>query len=140
MENNDRSSEIISNNETQNEIAQNEIPETVLQTQSVSVINPESESSFNLKKLIIVCTAVVSGLAIFFLFAKETDVCFFSTCNNYSDSIATASDATASVGDEFLIMAGSIGLAAVLAGTSMIPLIPAAAVGLGVWFLVHLVR
>lgn len=137
---NNQPSEIISNNETQNEIAQDQTPETVLQTQPISDINPESDNSFYLKKMAIACTTIVFSLAVFFLFAKETDVCFLSTCSNYSDSVTTGSDLTASVGNEFLITAGSVGLAAVLAGTSMIPLIPAAVVGAAVWFFVHLVR
>ena len=138
--NNDRASEIISNDDTENAIAQNEPPETVLPTQPISDINPESDNSFYLKKMAIACTTIVFGLAVFFLFAKETDVCFLSTCSNYSDSVTTGSDLTASVGNEFLITAGSVGLAAVLAGTSMIPVIPAAVVGAAIWFLVHLVR
>ena len=135
MENN-QSSEIIANNETQNAIAQNESPETVLQTQPVSVINSESNNSFELKKWIIICIAGVAAITCFFLFAKETDVCFLSTCNDYSDSMATGST---SVGNEFLVYAGS---AATLVGLTLIgvPLLPAIAVSTGVWFFVHLIH
>ena len=133
---NNQSSEIISNNQTQNEIAQNEFSETVLQTQSVSAINSESNNSFELKKWAIVCSFIVLAIAVYVLLSKQTDTCLFSTCTEYSYSNGDS----ASVGNEFLITAGSVGLAAVLAGTGMIPLIPAAVVGVGIWFLVHLVR
>ena len=134
MENN-QSSEIISNNENQDEIAQNESPETVLQTQPVSVINSESNNSFELKKWAIVCSFIVLAIAVYVLLSKETDTCLFSTCSEYSYSNGDS----ASVGDEFLIYAGS---AATLVGLTLVgvPLLPAIAASAGVWFLVHLVH
>ena len=133
---NNQSSPIISNNKTQNEVASSDCSETILETQPVSVINPENNNSFELKKWIVVCTAGVAAITFFFLFAKETDVCFLSTCNDYSDSVATGS---ISLGNEFLVYAGS---AATLVGLTLIgvPLLPAIAMSTGVWFLVHLIH
>jgi hypothetical protein len=143
MENN-QSSQIISNSEAQNEIASSEAQngslrnhsETILRTQQVSVINPENNNSLVLKKWIIACSAGVLAITFFFLFAKETDVCFLSTCNHYSDSIATGST---SVGNEFLVYAGSAATLVTLT-TIGVPLIPAFAVSTGIWFFVHLIH
>ena len=133
--NNNQPSEIISNNETQESIARNESPQTVLQTQPVSVINSESNNSLELKKWAIVGSFIVLAIAVCVLLSKETDTCLFSTCSEYSYS----SGDSASVGNEFLIYAGS---AATLVGLTLIgvPLLPAIAASAGVWFFVHLVH
>lgn len=132
---NNQTSEIISNNETENEIAQNETPETVLQTQPVSVVNSESNNSFELKKWAIVGSFIVLAIAVYVLLSKESDTCLFSTCSEYSYS---SGDST-SVGNEFLIYAGS---AATLVGLTFVgvPLLPAIAASAAFWFLVHLVH
>lgn len=132
MENN-QFSQIISNSEAQNGSLRNH-SETILETQQVSLINPENNNSLVLKKRIIACSAGVLAITCFFLFAKETDVCFLSTCNHYSDSVATGS---ISVGNEFLIYAGSAATLVTLT-TIGVPLLPAIAVSTGIWFFVHL--
>ena len=133
---NNQSSEIISHNENHDEIAQNESPETILQTQPVSVINSESNNSFELKKWAIVCSFIVLAIAVYVLLGKETDACLFSTCSEYSYS----SGDSVSIGDEFLIYAGSAATLLVLTTFLSIPVLPAIAVSAGVWFLVHLVH
>ncbi|WP_036484417.1 hypothetical protein [Myxosarcina sp. GI1] len=131
---NNQSSEIISNNETQNEILQNDSPETVLETQPISVTNSEHKNSLELKKWAIVGCCVVLTIAAYVFLSKETDTCLFSTCSEYSYSSGDLS-----VGNEFLIYAGS---AATLVGLTFVgvPLLPAIAVSTGIWFFVHLVR
>ena len=137
---NDRSSEITSNNETHNEIAQNETPETVLQTQPVSVINSESNNSFALKKIAIVCAAGVLALSVFFIFAKGTDVCLAVNCNDYSDSVATSSSSAESIGTDFVAYAGGAASLLVLTAVVGVPLLPAVAISTGIWFLVRMIH
>lgn len=137
---NNRSSEIISNNETQNPIAQNETPETVLQTQPVSVINLENNNSFALKKLAIFCAAGVLALSIFFIFAKGTDVCLAINCNDYSDSVATGSASSTSIGTDFVAYAGGAASLLVLTTLVGVPLLPAVAISTGVWFVLQMIH
>ena len=137
---NNRSSEITSNNETHNEIAQNETPETVLQTQPVSVINSESNNSFALKKIAIVCAAGVLALSVFFIFAKGTDVCLAVNCNDYSDSVATSSSSAESIGTDFVAYAGGAASLLVLTAVVGVPLLPAVAISTGIWFLVRMIH
>lgn len=136
--NNDRSSEIISNNEIQNEIAQNETAETVLPTQPVSVINPSN--NFALKKIAIFCAAGVLALSVFFIFAKGTDVCLAINCNDYSDSVATGSTSAESIGTDFVAYAGGAASLLVLTAVVGIPLLPAVAISTGIWFLVQMIH
>ena len=138
--NNDRSSEITSNNETQNAIAQNETPETVLQTQPVSVINSESDNSFALKKIAIFCAAGVLALSVFFIFAKGTDVCLAINCNDYSDSVATSSASSESIGTDFVAYAGGAASLLVLTALVGVPMLPAVAISTGIWFLVRMIH
>lgn len=137
---NNRSPEIISNSETQNRIAQNETPETVLQTQPVSVINPENNNSFALKKLAIFCAAGVLALSIFFIFAKGTDVCLAINCNDYSDSVATSSPSSTSIGTDFVAYAGGAASLLVLTTLVGVPLLPAVAISTGVWFVLQMIH
>ena len=137
---NNQSSEIISNNETQSEIAQNETPETVLQTQPVSVVNFESNNSFALKKIAIYCAAGVLALSVFFIFAKGTDVCLAINCNDYSDSVATGSASSKSIGTDFVAYAGGAASLLVLTTLVGVPLLPAVAVSTGIWFLVQMIH
>ena len=139
MENN-QTSEIISNNDTENAIAQNEPPETVLQTQPVSVIDSESNNSFVLKKLAIFCAAGVLALSVFFIFAKGTDVCLAINCNDYSDSVATGADSSASIGTDFVAYAGGAASLLVLTAVVGVPLLPAVAISTGIWFLVQMIH
>lgn len=138
--NNNQSSEIIANNETQHEIAQNELSETFLQTQPVSVINPENDSSFALRKLIIFCTAGVLALLVFFIFAKGTDVCLAINCTNYSDSLATGSASSTSIGTDFVAYAGGAASLLVLTTLAGVSLLPAVAISTGVWFVLQMIR
>lgn len=135
---NNQSAEIISNNEIQNEIAQNEPPEAVLQTQSVSVVSPENEKSFALKKIAIFCAAGVLALSVFFIFAKGTDVCLAINCNEYSDSVATGS--SSSIGTDFVAYAGGAASLLVLTAVVGVPLLPAVAISTGIWFLVQMIH
>ena len=139
MENN-QSSEIIANNEIPNEIDQNESPETILQTQSVSVVNPESNNSFALKKIAIFCAAGVLALSVFFIFAKGTDVCLAINCNDYSDSLATGSASSESIGTDFVAYAGGAASLLVLTTLVGVPLLPAVAISTGIWFLVRMIH
>lgn len=139
MENN-QSSEITSNNETQNEIAQNKSPETVLEIQPVSVINSESNNSFVLKKIAIFCAAGVLALSVFFIFAKGTDVCLAINCNDYSDSVATGSASSTSIGSDFVAYAGGAASLLVLTTLVGVPLLPAVAISTGIWFLVQMIH
>jgi hypothetical protein len=138
--NNDQSSNIVSNNETNNEIAQNEIPETVLQTQPVLVINPENNNSFILKKLVIFCAAGVLALSIFFIFAKGTDVCLAINCNEYSDSVATGSVSSTSIGTDFVAYASGAASLLVLTTLVGVPLLPAVAISTGIWFVIQMIH
>jgi hypothetical protein len=137
---NKQSSEIISNKKIQNEIAQNESSATVLQTQPVSIIDPESNNSFALKKLVIFCAAGVLALSVFFIFAKGTDVCLAINCNDYSDSVATGSSSSTSIGTDFVAYA--IGSATLIVLTALVgvPLISAVAISTGVWFVVQMIH
>ncbi len=140
MDNNhNQSSQIISNsnNEAQNQIASSDRSETILETQPVSVINTESNQTFEFKKWMIICSAGILAIAVFFLFAKETDVCFLSTCNDYSDSLAT--DST-SIGNDFLAYAGGAASLIVLTTLVGVPLLPAVAISTGVWFVVQMIH
>ncbi len=137
---NNQPSEIIFNNETQNAIAQNTIPETVLQIQPVSVINPENNNSFVLKKIAIFCAAGVLALSVFFIFAKGTDVCLAINCNDYSDSVATSSASSTSIGTDFVAYAGGAASLLVLTTLVGIPLLPAVAISTGIWFLVRMIH
>ena len=136
---NNQPSQIVSDsaNEAQNAISSSDRPETVPETQPVSVINPESNNFLVRKKWIIVCTAGVLALAVFFLFAKETDVCILNACNDYSDSLATDSS---SIGNDFLAYAGGAATLVVLTTLVGVPLLPAVAVATGVWFLVQMIH
>ena len=137
---NNQSSEIISNNEIQNEITPNESLKTVLETQPVSVINPESNSSFALKKIAIFCAAGVLALSVFFIFAKGTDVCLAINCNEYSDSVATNSASTESIGTDFVAYASGAASLLVLTAVVGVPLLPAVAISTGIWFLVQMIH
>ena len=137
---NNQSSEIISNNEIQNEITPNESLKTVLETQPVSVINPESNNSFALKKIAIFCAAGVLALSVFFIFAKGTDVCLAINCNEYSDSVATNSASTESIGSDFVAYAGGAASLLVLTAVVGVPLLPAVAISTGIWFLVRMIH
>ena len=136
---NNQSSEIASNNETQNEITPNESLETVLETQPVSVINPES-NNFALKKIAIFCAAGVLALSVFFIFAKGTDVCLAINCNEYSDSVATNSASTESIGTDFVAYASGAASLLVLTAVVGVPLLPAVAISTGIWFLVQMIH
>ena len=137
---NNQSTEITSNNETQNEIAQNETPETVLQTQPISVISPENNNSFALKKIAIFCATGVLALSVFFIFAKGTDVCLAINCNEYSDSVATSSPSAESIGTDFVAYAGGAASLLVLTAVVGVPLLPAVAISTGIWFLVRMIH
>ena len=137
---NNQSTEITSNNETQNEIAQNETPETVLQTQPISVISPENNNSFALKKIAIFCATGVLALSVFFIFAKGTDVCLAINCNEYSDSVATSSPSSESIGTDFVAYAGGAASLLVLTAVVGVPLLPAVAISTGIWFLVRMIH
>lgn len=134
--NNDRSSEIISNNE-RNAIAQNETPETVLQTQPVSAINSD-DNSFTLKKIAIFCAAGVLALSVFFIFAKGTDVCLAINCNDYKDSIASGSSTP--IGTDFVAYAGGAATLLVLTTLVGVPLLPAVAISTGIWFAIQMIH
>ena len=143
---NNQSSEITTNNETQNAIAkrgacaiaENESPETVLQTQPVSVIN--SDNNFALKKIAIFCTAGVLALSAFFIFSKETNICAGLICNHYSDPSATHLPPIESIGSDFV--AYGVGATSLLVLTTLVgvPLLPAVAVSTGIWFLVQMIH
>ena len=137
---NNQPSEIISSNETQNEIVQNKSPETVLQTQPVSVINFESNNSFTLKKIAIFCAAGVLAISVFFIFAKGTDVCLAINCNDYSDSVATSSPSSTSIGTDFVAYAGGAASLLVLTAVVGVPLLPAVAIATGIWFLIQMIH
>jgi hypothetical protein len=147
MENN-QSSEIISNNEIQNAIAkrtrrviaQNATPETILETQPVSVINLENNNSFVLKKLVIFCAAGVLALSIFFIFAKGTDVCLAISCNEYSDSVATGSVSSTSIGTDFVAYASGAASLLVLTTLVGVPLLTAVAISTGIWFVIQIIH
>ena len=139
MENN-QPSEIVSNKETNNKIAQNESPETILQTQSVSAINPESNNSSALKKIAIFCAAGILALSVFFIFAKGTDVCIAINCNDYSDSVATGAGSSTSIGTDFVAYAGGATSLLVLTAVVGVPLLPAVAISTGIWFLVQMIH
>jgi hypothetical protein len=139
MENN-QSSEIISNNQVQNAIAQKETPETILETQPVSAIDPENNNSFALKKLAIFCAAGVLALSVFFIFAKGTDVCLAINCNDYSDSVATGSPSPTSIGTDFVAYASGAASLLVLTTLVGVPLLPAVAISTGIWFVVQMIH
>ena len=138
---NNQSSEIISNSnsEAQREIASSDRPKQILETQQVSVMNSEDNNSIELKKWAIASGVVILTLAVCILLSKETDACFFSTCNDYSDSVATGST-SASIGNDFLAYAGGAASLLVLTTLVGVPVLPAVAISTGVWFLVHLIR
>ena len=136
--NKDKSSQIVAdpNSETENEMTSSDRPETILETQPVSVSNPESNNSFELKKWIIAGGVVIVTIAVCIIFAKETEVCFFSTCNDYSDPLTTNS---LTIGNDFLAYAGGAATLVVLTTLVGIPLLPAVALSTGVWFLVQMI-
>lgn len=136
---NNQSSEIVPNstNISQNAISSSDRSKSILETQSVSIIKPENNNSFELKKWIVVCTAVVLSVAIFFLFAKGTDICFLSICHDNGGSSAT--DST-SMGHEFVAYAGGAATLVVLTTLVGIPLLPAVAVSAGVWFFIQMIH
>ena len=134
---NNRSSEIISNNETQKAIAQNQIPETILQTQPMSDL--ENNNTFALKKIAVFCLAGVLALSVFFIFAKGTDVCLAINCNHYSDSVAS-SPSSESIGTNFVAYAGGAATLVVLTAVVGVPLLPAVAISTGIWFLVQMIH
>jgi hypothetical protein len=136
MENN-QSSQIVSNKETQDEIISGNPSEQVLETQPVSVINTQNNNALQLKKWIIAGGVVVLTIAVCIFLAKETDVCFMSTCNHYSDS--TGSDST-SIGNDFIAYAGGAATLLVLTTLVGIPLLPAVAISTGVWFVLQMIR
>ena len=140
--NNDRSSEIIanSNSETQNDIAQSDRNEPVIETQRVSLMNAESNDSFDFKKWLIAGGVVALTLAICILLSKENDFCLFSTCNSFSDSTATELSApTTSIEDDFIAYAG--GAATLLVLTLVgIPLLPAVAISTGIWLVMQMIN
>lgn len=141
MENN-QSSQIVSNNEArpQNEITSNEseadLQEPILDTQPVSVVN-QNNNSLELKQWAIAGGVVVLTIAVCIFLAKETDVCFMSTCNHYSDS--TGSDST-SIGNDFIAYAGGAATLLVLTTLVGIPLLPAVAISTGVWLVMQIIN
>lgn len=136
MENN-QSSQIVSNNETQDEITSGNPPEQVLKTQPVSVINTQNNNTLELKKWIITGGVVVLTIAVCIFLAKETDVCFMSTCNHYNDSVG--SDST-SIGNDFIAYAGGAATLLVLTTLVGIPLLPAVAISTGVWLVMQIIH
>ena len=125
----DRSSQILSH-------SPNEPTKDGLKTQAVSVINSENTNSFNVQKWGLICLTVLLGLTVFLLFARETDVCLLSTCNDYSDSVATST----SMGNDFIAYAGGAATLLVLTALVGVPLLPAVAISTGVWFLVQMIQ
>ena len=136
MENN-QSSQIVSNQETQDEITSGNPSEQVLETQPVSVVNTQNNNALELKKWIITGGVVVLTIAVCIFLAKETDVCFMSTCNHYSDS--TGSDST-SIGNNFIAYAGGAATLLVLTTLVGIPLLPAVAISTGVWLVMQIIH
>lgn len=137
---NDQSSEIVSNNETEHKITENETPEHILQTQPVSAIHSESNNSFEPKKWIIVCAAGVLALAVLLIFVKGTHVCLAINCNEYSDSVATSSASSTSIGTDIVAYAGSAASLVILTTLVGVPLLPAVAVSTGIWFLIQMLH
>ncbi|VEP16633.1 conserved hypothetical protein [Hyella patelloides LEGE 07179] len=125
----DRSSQIVSH-------SPNEPTQDRLKTQAVSVINSENTNSSNVQKWGLICLSVLLGLTVFLLFARETDVCLLSTCNDYSDSVATST----LMGNDFIAYAGGAATLLVLTALIGVPLLPAVAISTGVWFLVQMIQ
>lgn len=133
--NNNQSSEIVSNSdsEVQNSLAQSSPSETV------AVISSEAnKNSLEFKKWAIAVGTVILTLTICILLSKENDVCFLSTCNEYSDSTATGT--STSVGDNFIAYAGGAASLLVLTTLVGVPLLPAVAISTGVWFVLQMIR
>ena len=59
----------------------------------------------------------------FFLLAKETDVCLFSTCNDYQDSVGMGE--SSSIGNDFIAYAGGAATLTILTTLVGVPLLPA---------------
>ena len=144
MENN-RSSQIVPNKEVRahNEITSNvsesgsESDRSEQMVENLSVINSQDNNSLELKKWIIAGGVVVLTIAVCIFLAKETDVCFMSTCNHYSDS--TGSDST-SIGNDFIAYAGGAATLLVLTTLVGIPLLPAVAISTGVWLVMRIIH
>ena len=136
--NNNSSSEIISNsdNKAQNSISQSDRSE-VAETESVISSKPNNNALESLK-IAIAGGVVILTLAICILLSKENDVCFFSTCNEYSDS--TATNLTSTLGDDFIAYAGGAASLLVLTTLVGVPLLPAVAISTGIWFLVRIIH
>ncbi len=132
--NNPKSSEIITNSD--NKIISKKSTETEVETQRVSVIDSQKNSI--IKKWLIVSMAIVLTITAFFLFGKETDMCFFSTCNEYTDSVGV--EDTTSIGSDFVAYAGGAATLVVLTTLVGVPLIPAIIASAGVWFLIQLIQ
>ena len=135
--NNDRSSEIVSNsdNEAQNSIAKSDRSE-VVETESVISSEPNN-NVLELKRMAIAGGVVILTLTICILLSKENDICFFSTCNEYSDSTATG---LTSIGNDFIAYAGGAASLLVLTTLVGVPLLPAVAISTGIWFLVRIIH
>ena len=134
--NNPNSSEIIANSE--NKIVSKESIETDVETQTVSVIDAQKNNSGAIKKWLIVSMAIVLTFTAFFLFGKETDICFFSTCNEYTDSVGV--EDAASIGNDFVAYAGGAATLVILTTLVGVPLIPAIIASAGVWFLIQMIQ
>ena len=132
--NNPKSSEIITNSD--NKIISKKSTETEVETQRVSVIDSQKNSI--IKKWLIVSMAIVLTITAFFLFGKETDICFFSTCNEYTDSVGV--EDAASIGNDFVAYAGGAATLVILTTLVGVPLIPAIIASAGVWFLIQLIQ
>ncbi len=102
--NNPNSSEIIAN--YNNKITSKKSTKPEVETQAVSVIDIDAKKKHlgTIKKWLIVSMAIVLTFTAFFLFSKETDIYFFSTCNHYTDSVGVE-DAT-SIANDFVAYAG----------------------------------
>ena len=134
MENN-QSSQIVSDRETQDEITSGGFPEQIIETQPVA-IDSQKNNALQLKKWIIAGGVVVLTIAVCIFLAKETDVCFMSTCNHYSDSTGSET----SIGNDFVAYAGGAATLLVLTTLVGIPLLPAVAISTGVWFVLQMIR
>lgn len=134
--NNNKSSKIIANSD--NKIISDKSTKTDIEAQTISVIDAKKNNSGTIKKWLIVSMAIVLTITAFFLFGKETDICFFSTCNEYTDSVGVE-DANY-IGNDFVAYAGGAATLVVLTTLVGVPLIPAIIASAGVWFLIQLIQ
>jgi hypothetical protein len=87
-------------------------------------------SQISFGKWAVLGIVVVATACTFFLLTKGSEFCFFSTC--------TTTDSTASIASNFWGTLGGAATLIILTNVLGIPLIPAVAAAMGIWFLMQI--